>query len=107
MPTLLEMLNYLGKGFIVSIIMYIAIIITTAVILSFKETREDKGLSKPIIYTLLVLALFTLIIIIFIKLMPYMLIGMLICLGMCILFLGLIFIYELIKKLITNFTTKK
>jgi L-cystine uptake protein TcyP (sodium:dicarboxylate symporter family) len=107
MATLIDMLSYLGKGFIIAVIMYGVIIGAAALVLSIKETDENKGYRKPILYTLLVLALIVLIIFIFIKIMPYMLVGILICLGMCILFLGLIFIYELIKLLINNFITKK
>lgn len=107
MTTILEMLKYLGNGFIIAVIMYFVIIIATALVLSIKETSEEKGFKKPLLYTILVLALIILIVLIFIKIMPYLLMGILICIGVCILFLGIIFIYELIKLLINNFTTKK
>ena len=67
MATLIDMLSYLGKGFIIAVIMYGAIIGVTALALSIKETDENKGYRKPILYTLLVLALTILIIFIFIK----------------------------------------
>lgn len=107
MATLIDMMSYLGRGFIIAVIMYIVIIVASALVLSIKETGEENGVRKPLLYTLLVLALIILIVIIFIKLIPYMLIGILICIGMCILFLGLLFIYELIKILINNFISKK
>ena len=88
MATLIDMLGYLGKGFIIAVIMYSVIIGAAALALSIKETDENKGYRKPILYTLLVLALIVLIIFIFIKIMPYMLVGILICLGMCILLLN-------------------
>ena len=104
MVALMEALSYLGKGFIIAAIMYGIIIAVTALVLSFKE---DSGFKKPVLYTLLVLAISILMIYIFIKIMPYILVGILICVGICILFLGLIFIYELIKIIINNFSTKK
>lgn len=107
MVTIMEALSYLGKGFIIAAIMYGVIIAVTALVLSIKETKEDSGFKKPILYTLLVLAISILMIYIFIKIMPYILVGILICIGICILFLGLIFIYELIKMIINNFSTKK
>ena len=107
MATLIDMMGYLGRGFIIAVIMYIVIIVATALVLSIKETGEENGVRKPLLYTLLVLALIVLIVTIFIKLMPYLLMGILICIGIGILFLGLIFIYELIKIIINNFMTKK
>lgn len=107
MATLIDMMSYLGRGFIIAVIMYIVIIVASALVLSIKETGEENGVRKPLLYTLLVLSLVILMVIIFIKLIPYMLMGILICIGMGILFLGLIFIYELIKIIINNFMTKK
>ena len=107
MATLIDMMSYLGRGFMIAVIMYIVIIVASALVLSIKETGEEKGIRRPLLYTLLILSLVILMVIIFIKLIPYMLMGILICIGMGILFLGLIFIYELIKIIINNFMTKK
>ena len=107
METISGILGYLGRGFMIAIIMYIVIIITTSLVLSIKETANEKGIRKPLLYTVLVLSIAVLMAIIFIKIMPYLLLGILICIGMCLLFLGFIFIYELIKILLSNFISKK
>jgi hypothetical protein len=94
------MLGYLFRGSLYALAMFVMIIIFTALFESVKETIEEEG-GKSNVFNIL---FFTIIIIVMlallIKLLPFIAKASLICIGIGVTILILLFIYEFIKELI-------